>query len=69
MAQENANSIYRRLILTWEHSISTWDFDDPTDQERNALLQSGIDPEGIIGFNRNFHYIEYVLRKGDNLYI
>lgn len=44
-------------------------FDDPTDQERNVLLQSGIDPEGVIGFNRNFHYIEYVLRKGDNLYI
>ena len=50
MARENANSTCRRLILTWERSTkeNSGTFDDPTDQKCNVLLQSGIDPEGVI---------------------
>ena len=44
-------------------------FDDPTDQECSVLLRLGIDPNTLFGFNRTFKYMEYVLRKGDCLYI
>ena len=44
-------------------------FDDPTDQERNALQRVGIDPNTLFGFNRTFKYEEYILRQGDSLYI
>ena len=40
-----------------------------TPEEQQALEKVGLDPKTLFGWNRTFRYEEYILRKGDELYI
>ena len=52
-----------------EYKGKSGTLDNPTDEERNALQNLGLESTSLFGFNRTFKYEEYILQKGDNLYI
>lgn len=58
-----------KFNLNKEHYSQSGILESPTKRQLEMLDKAGLKSTTIVGINKNFQYLEYVLRVGDELYV